>query len=149
MKIRVIVKRPYGDVEVEGESLDEVVEGLETFPDWLVVIDKLVTGLETADKGPLFGLVEFSSEGPLITVPKERVSDRESIGLLLYAKDPEALEPKELGRLLNLSGRPSAGFGSRLSEMRREGHAVKEGNAYRLSVAGKRWIEEVVSRLRA
>ena len=42
MKVTVIVRRPYGNVEIEGDSLDEVVEGLETFPEWLAVIDKLI-----------------------------------------------------------------------------------------------------------
>lgn len=146
MKVRVIVKRPYGDVEVEGDSLDEVVEGLETFPEWLAIIDNLVTGLEAApaeeEEEPLRGIVEMSTDGPLITVPRDRLTDREAIGILLNANDPEPMEPKDIGRLLRMSGRPSAGYGSRLSEMRREGQIIRDGGAYRLSAAGKRWVEE-------
>ncbi|MFQ6076908.1 MAG: hypothetical protein ACE5Z5_12410, partial [Candidatus Bathyarchaeia archaeon] len=140
-------------IEVEGDSLDEVVEGLETFPEWLAIIDNLVTGLEGApsaeEERPLEGIVELSSDGPLITVPRDRLTDREAIAILLYANDPEPLEPKDIGRLLRLSGRPSAGYGSRLSEMRREGYIIRDGGAYRLSAAGKRWAEEeVVSKLK-
>ncbi|RJS68164.1 hypothetical protein CW680_00155 [Candidatus Bathyarchaeota archaeon] len=41
MKVRVVVKRPFGNIELEGESLDEIVEGLQSFPEWLDVIDAL------------------------------------------------------------------------------------------------------------
>jgi len=149
MKIRVTVKRPYGNIEVEGESLDEVVRGLEVFPEWLVVIDKLMSSTETdGEAEQLKGIIESSSEGPQLIVPKDRISSKEAIGLLLYAQDPTPLEPKEVGGLLTLSGHGSAGYGSRLSEMRREGSILKESSGYRLSVAGKKWIDELISRLK-
>ena len=149
MKIRVTVKRPYGNIEVEGESLDEVVRGLEVFPEWLVVIDKLMSSTETdVEEEQLRGIIEASSDGPQLIVPKDRISSREAIGLLLYAQNPTPLEPREVGSLLTLSGHGSAGYGSRLSEMRREGAILKEGGGYRLSVAGKKWIEELISRLK-
>ena len=60
MKIRVTVKRPYGNIEVEGESLDEVVRGLEVFPEWLVVIDKLMSSTETdGEQEQLKGIIEL------------------------------------------------------------------------------------------
>jgi len=150
MKVRVTVKRPYGSVEVEGEGLDEVVEELEAFPEWLAVIDKLIAIPEMpleAEK-PLEGLIEVTSDGPQLIVSKDRVSNKEAIGLLLYARDPSPMEPKDVGRLLNLSGHGSSGYGSRLSEMRREGAIIKEGQGYRLSVAGKKMVEELVQRLK-
>jgi hypothetical protein len=58
------------------------------------------------------------------------------------------LEPKEIGALLSLSGHGTSGYGSRLSEMRREGNIIKEGNGYRLSVAGKKWINELILKLK-
>ncbi|MEM2921541.1 MAG: hypothetical protein QXF26_04405 [Candidatus Bathyarchaeia archaeon] len=144
------MRRPYGDVEVEGDSLDEVVEGLQTFPEWLAVIDRLMPSIE-GEKMTLTGLeglVETTPEGPQLTVSKDRISSKEAISLLLYSKDPSPMEPKEIGRLLNLSGHGSSGFGSRLSEMRREGLLVKEGEGYRLSASGRRFVEELVERLR-
>ena len=150
MKVRVTVRRPYGDIEVEGEGLDEVVEGLQTFPEWLAVIDRLVPSLEEEKAGTtgLEGIVETTPEGPQLTVAKDRISNKEAISLLLYAKDPEPLEPKEIGRLLNLSGHGSSGFGSRLSEMRREGTLLREGEGYRLSATGRRLVEELTQKLR-
>ena len=43
MKVTVVIKRPYGNVEVEGDTLDEIVEGLATFPVWLAVIDRMIS----------------------------------------------------------------------------------------------------------
>ena len=150
MKVRVIVKRPYGNVEVEGEGLDEVVEGLETFPEWLAVIDKLISVPEAigSEEAILSGVIEATSEGPQIIVSKDRISTKEAISLLLYAQDPNTMEPRKIGRLLNLSGHGSTGFGSRLSEMRREGTIIREGQGYRLSVAGKKMVEALIQKLR-
>lgn len=111
MKIRIVVKRPFGDIELEARSIDEVVESLKAFPEWLDIIDKLVLKAapqepSTETKEVLSGLVVFSNEGPLVTLPREKVTDKEAIGLILYALDFERLEPKEVGRLLELSGRP-------------------------------------------
>ena len=151
MKIRVVIKRPFGNIELEGESLDEIIEGLEAFPEWLDVIDKLVLG-STPEETPstedtLSKIIEYSNEGPLILLSRDRVSDKEAIGLILYASEPRLLEPKQIGRLLELSGRPSSGFGARLSEMRREGLVVRENGTYRLSVIGRKWVEELIKRL--
>ena len=150
MKVRVILNRSYGNIEIEGNSLDELVEGLETFPEWLATIDDLVTGPEmvpSETKMMLSGLIEYSRDGALIIVPKDELTNKEAIGLLLYAHDPNAVEPKEIGRLLSLSGRPATGFGSRLSEMRREGLALRDEGGYRLTVLGKKWIDDVMSRI--
>ena len=150
MKVRVIVGRPYGNIEIEGESLDELVEGLETFPEWLAVIDKLIAIPDvptTEEENILEGVIESTSEGPQLIISKDRVSSKEAISLLLYAHDPTAIEPKQIGRLLNLSGHSSAGYGSRLSEMRREGVALRDGEGYRLTVLGKKWIDDLISRI--
>ncbi|UCH38104.1 MAG: hypothetical protein JSV76_02780, partial [Candidatus Bathyarchaeota archaeon] len=84
MKVRVIVRRTYGNIEIEGESLDELVEGLETFPEWLAVIDDLIAIPEialTTDENLLEGIIEQTSEGPQLTVSRDRVSSKEAIGL--------------------------------------------------------------------
>ena len=150
MKVRVIVNRPYGNIEVEGESLDEVVEGLETFPEWLAVIDRLIAIPEvpSIEENPVEGIIEITSDGPQLIISKDKVNTKEAISLLLYAQDPTPIEPKQIGRLLNLSGLGSPGFGSRLSEMRREGIIVREGQGYRISATGKRTVEDLVHRLK-
>jgi len=153
LKIRVIVKRPFGNAEIEGDTIDETVESLETFPDWLDVIDKLVLSAAPQEtfsikEDLLSGIVTSSEEGPVLVLARGELNDKEAIGLILYAQDPVPIEPKKIGRLLTLSGRPSAGFGTRLSEMRREGLTVKEGGGYRLSAIGKKWVEDLIRRFK-
>ncbi|MEM2906321.1 MAG: hypothetical protein QW057_01800 [Candidatus Bathyarchaeia archaeon] len=150
MKLKVLVRRPFGEVEIEGSSLDELVENLKVLPDWLPMIEKLVAGPELLEgpSQPLQGLIEKSQEGPILTVAKERISDKEAVGLLLYAAGARLLEPKNIASLLELSGRPCPGLGARLSELRREGLVLKDGAAYRLSVVGRSWVEDVAARLR-
>jgi len=149
MKVRVVVKRPYGNVEIEGDDLDEVIEGLETFPEWLEVIDKIIAIPEEEGREmSLAGIVETTSDGPQLIVAKDRVNSKEAISLLLYAQDTNIVEPKKIGKLLTLSGHGSRGYGSRLSEMKREGVVIKEREGYRLSLSGKKVAEELIKKLR-
>ena len=76
------------------------------------------------------------------------MTSKEAIGLLLYASRPDGLEPKEVSRLLSLSGISVAGYAARMSEMKREGISIKERDLYKLSVRGRNWVEEIISRLR-
>ena len=141
--IKLRIKRPYGELEISGKNLEEVTEALKTFPDWLSVIDNLVAPqLTPVIESSLSGIVEFTADGPSLIVPREKIIDREAIGLLLYATDPQAQEPKEIGRLLSISGRASTGFFARLNELRQEGKVVKEGKSYKLTSIGKKWVEE-------
>ncbi|RLI23981.1 MAG: hypothetical protein DRO52_06190 [Candidatus Hecatellales archaeon] len=152
MRVRLSIKRSFGELVVEGESFEEVAEGLKGLPEWLAVIESMVAGLEApvsvGGKEDLKGLVEATSRGPVITVPKERLSDKDAICLLLYASEPKPLQPKQIGELLMESGRHSAGFGARLSELRSEGLVIRENGEYRLTAAGRRRAEEIIQRLR-
>jgi len=147
LKIRLVLHRSYGDVEVEADSFDEIVENMKGFPEWLEVIDGLVASQSTAvgEKEVLEGIVETTADGPVIVVPRDRLTDKEAVGVLLYALDPAGLKPKEMSRLLSLSGFLSVGFASRISELKREGLAYKEADAYKLTVGGKKWIEDLVA----
>ncbi|MBS7609253.1 hypothetical protein KEJ36_01930 [Candidatus Bathyarchaeota archaeon] len=150
MKVKISLRRSFGDVEVESESLDELVEKLQELPDWLLVIEKLITGSEAFDsetKGILKDFVEFTENGPILTVGREKIHDKEAIGLILYAGGSKAFTAKEVKKLLALSGRRSIGFGARLSEMRREGLVTKDGSLYKLTYAGRKWAEELMQRL--
>ncbi len=151
MKYRIVVERPFGRIELEAESLEEIIENLRSFPEWMTVIDQsiLERALAPEPKDELKGIVEFTVDGPAIIVPPEKVNSKEAIGLLLSASGTDGLEPKEVSRLLALTGMSMAGYAARISEMKREGLLLREGDAYRLTVRGRRWVEEVVSRLRA
>jgi len=150
LKVRVVLHRSYGDIELEAETFDEIIEKIKEFPEWLEVIDSMVTAQATAvsEKDILSGIVQTTADGPVITIPRDRLTDREAVGILLYAMDPEGLRPREMSRLLSLSGFLSVGFASRLSELKREGFAYKEGDIYLLTVAGKSWVEGLVKSIK-
>ncbi len=151
MKYRIVVDRPFGRIELEAESLEEILKQLQSFPEWMTVIDESIIkrSLAPEPKDELRGIVEFTVDGPAIIVPMEKINSKEAIGLLLYASGSDGLEPKEISRLLSLSGLGMAGYAARMSEMKREALILREGDRYRLSVRGRSWVEEVVSRLRA
>ena len=143
MKVRLVLHRSYGDIELEGDSFDEIIERIKEFPEWLEVIDTMISTQSTSvgEKDILSGIVQITTEGPVLTVTRDKLTDREAVATLLYAMEPQGLRPKELSRLLSLSGFLSVGFASRLSELKREGLAYREGDTYKLTVAGKQWVE--------
>jgi hypothetical protein len=151
LKVRLVLHRSYGDIEIEGETFDEIIDRLKEFPEWLEVIDSMISAQSASvgEKDILSGIVQITTEGPVLTVTRERLTDREAVAVLLYAMDPQGLRPKELSRLLSLSGFLSVGFASRLSELKREGLAYREGDTYRLTIAGKTWVESTVKPMKA
>lgn len=153
MKVKLALRREYGEISFEGESLDELAENLKSLPDWLNVIDNLVQKSEwpqspSSRREELRGIVESTGEGPTLILPKATISDKEAICLLLYANDPAPLQPKEVARFLTISGRLSAGFGARLSELRNEGLVVKDAGAYRLTPHGQRMVEGLIQKVK-
>ena len=150
MKYRIVIDRPFGRIELEAESIEEILDELRSFPEWMTVIDQSIVerALAPEPREELSGIVEFTVDGPAIIVPAEKVTAKEAIGLLLYASGPDGWEPKEISRLLSLSGISMAGYAARMSEMKREGFLLKEADRYKLSVRGRSWVEEIVSRLR-
>jgi hypothetical protein len=150
LKVKLILHRSYGDIELEGENFDELIDRLKEFPEWLEVIDSIISSQSTvvSEKDILSGIVQVTSEGPVLTVSRDKLTDREAVALLLYAMDPKGLRPRELSRLLSLSGFLSVGFASRLSELKREGLTYREGDVYKLTVAGKNWVEKTVKTIK-
>lgn len=145
LKYRVTFKHKFGDIVIEGETPEELVLGLEKLPDLLKHIDEvLAKPTITPSKTSLSGIIHFSNEGPLIIVPMDRLSDRDAISLLLYAMYPDGLTSADIGKLLNKSGRYSRGYAARISEMKREGKIVQEGNVYKLTIHGTRIVEETI-----
>ena len=150
MRYRIVIERPFGRIELEAEKLEELLNELRSFPEWMNVIDQSIIerALAPEQREELMGIVESTVDGPAIIVPPEKLTSKEAIGLLLYASGRDGLEPKEVSRLLSLSGMSMAGYAARMSEMKREGILLKEGDLNRLSVRGRNWVEEILSRLR-
>jgi hypothetical protein len=149
LKVKLSLKRSYGDIVLEGGSFDEIVENIKSLPQWLDIVDSLIMRSETpaSKREVLRGIVEYTTDGAVITLPKEKLSDKEAICLILFANEPDSLQPREIARLLTISNRLSAGFGARLSELRNEGLILKDAGSYRLTATGRTMVEEMVVRL--
>lgn len=144
-KYRVSVRRTFGTMEIEADTPDELLEALRKIPDILSEVDEILAKKELmAPSISLKGLIYRSEEGPLITVPKDRLSTREAIALLLYAVYPDGIKSRDLGRLLNISGWFTPGYPSRLSELKRGGLVISVRGSYKLTLNGVRWVEGAV-----
>jgi hypothetical protein len=100
----------------------------------------------TSSKPELSGVIEYGSDGvPHITIPPDNLTARDVIGLLLYAKSPNAISLGELTKLVvnNWKNVEMPYVSSNLNQMR--AFVIKEGTrgsfSYRLSGSGKSWIE--------
>ena len=100
----------------------------------------------------LAGILETSPEGKLhFTIPFDRISAKEAIGLILYSVSPSPLEDAKLIALLGTSWKAVKDnvVRARVSELRKEGKLIAEQGRYSLSGAGLQWIgQEVLPKLK-
>jgi hypothetical protein len=151
-KIRVRVKTPFGEIVVEGDSVQEILTILKTMPPQFVnEIGNLVSqNLTLSIKTQLDGIIEVTTEGPIITT-REKLTHYEAIGLVLFASDENTSTATQIKRLLASSGIRSM-VPARLNEMTKRGIVFKPDPAkpdFKLTTQGERWIEEeVLAKLR-
>ena len=148
-KVRLSVKTSFGEVSVEGETVEEVLRLL----DGLSGLAEKISALFPARLAPavvassaLKDVVELTSEGPII-VAKKKMSQYEAIGLLLYAIEERTATASRLKKLLEASGMAGVQVPARLNEMRKRGLVFKPEPAkpdWKLTAQGERWIEEEV-----
>ena len=108
----------------------------------------------TAMEPILEGIIEYGTDGiPKILVAPEKLTAKEVIGLLLYAKKQSAIGLRELSSLVsrNWKSVPIEYISANLSQIRQ--FIIMEGKrggfSYRLSGAGISWVENsVIPRLR-
>lgn len=100
----------------------------------------------------LTGILERTPEGKLhFTIPFDRISAKEAIGLILYSANPSALEDASLIELLGTSWKAVKDnvVRARVSELRKEGKLITDQGRYTLSGAGVQWIsQEVLPKLK-
>jgi len=151
-KIRVQIKAPFGEIVVEGDSPQEILATLKTMPpQFMSEIDNLVSAKLTPPiKAQLEGIVELTTEGPIITT-RQKLTHYEAIGLTLYASDEKTSTAAQISRLLEASGIKSM-VPARLNEMTKRGMVFKPDPVrpeFKLTTQGERWIEEeVLAKLR-
>ena len=151
-KVRVRVKAPFGEIVVEGDSAQEIITTLKTMPPQFVneVSSLISSNLSPSIKTQLNGIIELTTEGPIITT-REKLTHYEAIGLVLFASDKNSSTATQIKRLLASSGIRSM-VPARLNEMTKRGIVFKPDPArpnFKLTTQGERWIEEeVLAKLR-
>jgi len=151
-KIRVQIRAPFGEIVLEGDSAQEILETLRTMPaQFMSEISSLVsTKFAPPIKAQLEGIVELTTEGPVITT-REKLTHYEAIGLILYASEEKVSTATQISQLLSSTGIKSM-VPARLNEMTKRGLVFKPDPVrpeFKLTVQGERWMEEeVLSRLR-
>ena len=151
--LRFRLRRGNFEVELEGDF--EYVRGkfeelLQSQPQAQQVGDRVA---ETVIPGEeLAGILETTPDGKLhFTIPFDRLSAKEAIGLILYSANPSAIDDAVLIELLGTSWKAVKDnvIRARVSELRKEGKLIAEQGRYSLSGAGVQWIsQDVLPKLR-
>ncbi len=120
-------------------------------PEFMSEITGLIsTKMAPPVKAQLEGIVELSTEGPIITA-RGKLTHYEAIGLVLYASDQKTNTATKIEQLLKSSGIKSM-VPARLNEMTKRGTVFKPDPVrpeFKLTTQGERWIEdEVLPKLR-
>ena len=150
-KVKAKVKTPFGEIVVEGESPEEILSVLEAFPeDFMEKVASLVSSRLVPSTAQLKGIVEFTTEGPVV-ITCEKLTHYEAIGLILYTSEEKRNTAAQVQRLLESSGIKCM-VPARLNEMTKRGQVFKPDPGrpeFKLTVQGERWIEDdVLARLR-
>jgi hypothetical protein len=150
-KVKAHIRTPFGEIVVEGESPQEILSILETFPEnFMEKISNAVSSKLVPSTAQLKGIVEFTTEGPVV-ITRENLTHYEAIGLVLYASDEHKNTASQIQKLLESSGIKCM-VPARLNEMTKRGQVFKPDPAkpeFKLTIQGERWIEdEVLARLR-
>jgi len=151
-RIKTRIKAPFGEIVLEGENPKELLEIIKSIPEnFIEEVTSLISGKLTPPiKAQLEGIVEFTTEGPVITTRK-KLTHYEAIGLILYSMEDNMATAAQISKLLESSGIKSM-VPARLNEMTKRGLVFKPNPSkpdFKLTVQGKRWIEdEVLPKLR-
>lgn len=147
--IRLTIKRRYGELTLEGESVEELASLLQDISKLDEAVKVVLESEKVAQAGAeLQDIVTYRGDKPIIVVRKELMTVREAILLLLYATTAEELRVSEINEQLTESGILSAGYNARISEMTREGLIVRGENGYKLTEQGKLRVKDVIKRIR-
>lgn len=150
-RVKAHIRTPFGEIVVEGETPQEILSILETFPEnFMEKISSTVSSKLAPPIAQLKGIVEFTTEGPVV-ITRENLTHYEAIGLVLYASDEHKNTASQIQKLLESSGIKCM-VPARLNEMTKRGQVFKPDPAkpeFKLTIQGERWIEdEVLARLR-
>jgi len=151
-KIRIEIKTSFGQIVVEGDSPQEILETMKTMtPQFMSKIGELTSvKLAPPMKAQLEGIVELTTAGPIITA-REKLTHYEAVGLVLYASDKKSNTATQISQLLASSGIKCM-VPARLNEMTKRGLVFKPDPAkpdWKLTTQGEKWVEEILTKLRS
>jgi predicted transcriptional regulator len=149
--IEARIKTPFGEVVIEGENPQEILDMLSVIPENFVEkLSDFVSNRLIPSGAQLKGIVELTTEGPVI-VTREKLTHYEAVGLILYASEEKKNTAAQITKLLESSG-INAMVPARLNEMTKRGQVFKPDPnkpEFKLTIQGEKWVEEeVLSRLR-
>jgi hypothetical protein len=150
-RIEARIKTPFGEVVIEGDSPQEILNMLETVPENFVEkLSDFVSNRLSPSGAQLKGIVEPTTEGPVI-VTRENLTHYEAVGLVLYASDERKNTAAQVQKLLESSGIKSM-VPARLNEMTKRGQVFKPDPSkpeFKLTIQGEKWVEdEVLTKIR-
>jgi len=150
-RIEARVKTPFGEVVIEGDNPQEILNMLELIPENFVEkISDFIFNRLTLSGVQLKGIIELTTEGPII-VTRENLTHYEAAGLILYASDERKNTVTQVQKLLESSGIKSM-VPARLNEMTKRGQVFKPDPnkpEFKLTIQGEKWVEtEVLNRLK-
>jgi hypothetical protein len=150
-QIKARIKTPFGEVVVEGDSPQDILNMLESIPENFVEkLSDFVSNRLIPSGAQLKGIIEPTTEGPVI-VTRESLTHYEAVGLILYASDERKNTANQIQKLLENSGIKSM-VPARLNEITKRGQVFKpDPNKpdFKLTIQGEKWIEEdILTKLR-
>ena len=149
--IEAHIKTPFGEVVIEGENPQDILDMLGVIPENFVEkLSDFVSNKLTPSGAQLKGIVESTTEGPVI-VTRENLTHYEAVGLVLYATQDRKNTAAQITKLLESSGIKSM-VPARLNEMTKRGQVFKPDPnkpEFKLTIQGEKWVEEeVLTKLR-
>ena len=149
--IEARIKTPFGEVVIEGENPQEILDMLGLIPENFVEkLSDFVSNRLTPSGAQLKGIIEPTTEGPVI-VTRENLTHYEAVGLVLYASEDRKNTAAQVTKLLESSGIKSM-VPARLNEMTKRGQVFKPDPnkpEFKLTIQGEKWIEDdVLTKLR-
>ena len=150
-QIKAKIKTPFGEVVIEGDNPQEILNMLESIPENFVEkLTDFVSNRLIPSGAQLKGIVEPTTEGPVI-VTRENLTHYEAVGLILYASNDKKNTAAQIQKLLESSGIKSM-VPARLNEMTKRGQVFKPDPnkpEFKLTIQGDKWVEDdVLSKLR-
>jgi hypothetical protein len=150
-RIQAKIKTSFGEVVIEGETPQEILDMLQSVPDNFVEnLSDFVSNRLVQSGAQLKGIVEPTTEGPVI-VTRENLTHYEAVGLVLYASNERKNTASQVQKLLENSGIKSM-VPARLNEMTKRGQVFKPDPSkpeFKLTIQGEKWVEdEVLTKLR-